>query len=571
VDGPDVELGAGEVFAGWRVERELARGGMGVLYLAHHPRLPRTDVIKVLSPYLSESSRFRDRFLAEANRMSTLSHPHVMPIHDSGTAENGTLYLVMPYIAGGDLRGLLKKVGSLEPRRASRLITQLAAALDAAHRIGVVHRDVKPENVMLSSVEPNDPDHVLLTDFGISREELSATTLTATGELLLTPAYAAPEQALGQPVDARADQYALACILVELLTGQPPYEGDVPVVMLMAHLQEPIPQIAVRFGLAPEIDGVLTKALAKSPGDRYASCRDFALAVRDVLDPSASRTTADNLTPVEPPVATLVTPPPVQSGSPSQPPSQPPSWPTPSLPPFSGQPDPKSRKPVWIWVAAIVVLIGAGVGIALGLSGGSKDKPSGQAGGGVFPSASASASPSSSPSATKTAAPSPAFAALLTRIPTAVVGSCTDTTSQLNSAEKPHVQTRATCSPDLGGHTLTVNYRTMLGNAAAITSYRGNVLGLGGNNHHGGNCLTLQPATGEQIGDVGFAQDLDVNQTPSRIWCSKSASDGTLWDLQNAAPAGSMRIMTEVQTSTAGGVATAQARFDDLEAVAPTK
>jgi eukaryotic-like serine/threonine-protein kinase len=555
VDEPGIELSTGEVFAGWRVERELARGGMGVLYLAHHPRLPRTDVIKVLSPYLSDSPRFRDRFLAEANRMSTLSHPHVMPIHDSGTAENGTLYLVMPYIAGGDLRGLLKIAGRLEPRRASRLITQLAAALDAAHRIGVVHRDVKPENVMLSSVEPHDPDHALLTDFGISREELSATTVTATGELLLTPAYAAPEQALGQAVDARADQYALACILVELLTGQPPYEGEAPVVMLMAHLQEPVPQVAARFGLPPGIDAVLARALAKSPDARYASCRDFALAVRGVLDPVAAQTTDALRQPLEA-VA------PTRNLSPSGPPS--------GLAPWHGappQPPAKSRRSLWLAIAGIVILAGGGVGIALGLSGGhSKDNSA--------VDTPTSTAPSSTPTSATTnpaATGSAAFVALVSRVPSAVAPTCTDTVAQLSAAQKPHVETQATCSLKLSGRTLVVLYQTVKGDAAAVTSYRMSVLKLGGANHHGGDCLTLQPTTSEGIGNVGLAQDTDVANIPSRIWCSKDPGDGTLYDLENTAPSGSLRIMTQMLTTDPGGVATAPQRLNDLATVAPLR
>ena len=540
-----VELGTGEVFAGWRVERELARGGMGVLYLAHHPRLPRMDVIKVLSPWLSEDARFRDRFLAEANRMSTLSHPHVMPIHDSGTADNGTLYLVMPYIAGGDLRGLLKTAGRLEPRRAARIIGQLAAALDAAHRIGVVHRDVKPENVMLASVEPNDPDHVLLTDFGISREELSVTTVTATGELLLTPAYAAPEQALGQRVDARADQYALACILVELLTGQPPYEGEAPVVMLMAHLQEPVPQLAARYGLPLELDTVLARALAKSPEARYPSCREFAQAVARVLDPTASKATNEPVTPVKPVPPQL--PRPTSSLSPSFSPALPPS-----SPPVNRQPG-RSKRTLWLAVAAIVVLAGAGGGIALGLSGGSKHA-----------SATTAAPHSAEPH-------SAAFSALLTRIPTAVAGSCKDTTAQLSAAEQPDVQTRASCSRSLPGRTLQVSYRAVKGTTDAVTAYRINVLKLGGQNHHGGSCLTLQPETPEGVGAVGFAKDLTIGTTPGRMWCSKDPADGSLWFLQNQAPAGALRIMTELLTTVPGGVSTAQARFNDLAAVIPVR
>ena len=282
-----LDLQPGQIFAGWRIERELARGGMGVLYLAHHPRLPRTDVIKVLSPMLSTDQRFRERFLREVTRMSTLSHPHLMTIHDSGESETGILYLVMPFISGGDLRALLKRGGPLPPSRAARIITQLGAALDAAHRVGVVHRDVKPENVLLAAVEPDDTDHAVLTDFGISREDMASNTLTATGELLLTPAYASPEQVLGQVVDARADQYALACILYELLTGEPPYRNDVQVVMLMAHVQEPIPRIGGRFGLPRAIDDVIARGMAKTAAERFPNCRALAQAATAALGVTA--------------------------------------------------------------------------------------------------------------------------------------------------------------------------------------------------------------------------------------------------------------------------------------------
>jgi serine/threonine protein kinase len=492
----------------------------------------------------------------------------------------------MPYIAGGDLRGLLKTVGRLEPRRASRLITQLAAALDAAHRIGVVHRDVKPENVMLSSVEPHDPDHALLTDFGISREELSATTVTATGELLLTPAYAAPEQALGQLVDARADQYALACILVELLTGQPPYEGEAPVVMLMAHLQEPVPQVAARFGLPPGIDAVLARALAKTPDARYPSCRDFALAVQEVLDPAASRTTdplrqslepvspTRNLPPSGPPRGPSSLPP---SGPPSPPPPvrrpQPPAGPPTGPPPWQGAPPQqpaKSRRSLWLAIGGIVVLAGAGAGIALALSGGSsKDH-----GATNIPTNAATNPAGNTPTSTATnpvVTGTPAFVALVSRVPPAVAPTCTDTTAQLNAAEQPRVEAQATCSLKLSGRTLVVSYQTVKGDDNAVTAYRMSVLKLGGANHHGGDCLTLQATTSEGVGNVGFAQDTDVDSIPSRIWCSKDPADGTLYDLENKAPDGSLRIITQMLTSDPGGVATAQQRLNDLAAVAPLR
>ncbi len=574
IDARSSELASGEVYAGWKVERELARGGMGVLYLARHPRLPRTDVIKVLSPYLSSSQRFRDRFLAEATRMSSLSHPHVMPIHDSGQADDGTLYLVMPFIAGGDLRKLIRETGPLEPRRAARLVAQVGAALDAAHRIGVVHRDVKPENVLLASVEPDDNDHALLTDFGISREELSATTLTATGELLLTPAYAAPEQALGHVVDARADQYALACILVELLTGRPPYENATPVALLMAHLQDPVPKVAARIGLSAELDDVLSRALSKQPENRYANCRDFANAAAAVLDPGGVRVTGETAKPVMPaadatvhaavPVSPPPSSPPPVAPPRSQPPSShppqnspPPNAPTPQLPqPFGdgygfGAPPPqrKSRRGVVLAVVGVLVVAGAGTGIAVAVSGGDGDKPA----------------------TTTPAASAQQYDALLARLPPTVSqsGACQNITGQLPANEKGRVQTLAKCTVGFTDATLTVTYRTLLGTSDQVTNFRQSVLGLGGKNHHGGNCATLTLDPGEQPSAVGFAQDVKHDTVDGRIFCSVSATDPKLWYLQFNLKEGSLPILTEAETTLTGGVATADARLSDLYGVSP--
>jgi hypothetical protein len=506
VSEPTPELSTGQVFAGWRVERELARGGMGVIYLAHHPRLPRTDVVKVLSPSLTADPRFRERFLREADRMSTLSHPHVMPIHDSGESEDGTLYLVMPFIAGGDLRELLRQHGRLEPARAVRLVAQLGAALDAAHRIGVVHRDVKPENVMLSSVEPDESDHALLTDFGISREQLTANSLTATGELLLTPAYAAPEQVLGRPTDARADQYALACILYELLTGKPPYADDVPVVMLMAHIQEPVPRIGGRFGIPAAMDDVLAKALAKQPEQRYASCREFAKAAADALAMHTSPMTAV-LQPTAAGYAPLPEP-------------------------------PRPRKRRWmVWAAAAAVLVTAGgVAAAVG-SGEGSSKPS-------------------------------AYTGLLSRVPSAVRGDCKDTTGELGADEQPYVITRATCTGTIEGHNLTVTYRTLKNNEKAIKKYRGDVLQLGATYNSPGDCSTFtsKDPAGVQ-GTKGFGQSSNDDRVYGSVWCN---SDGVLWFLQLNAAKTHFPVITEVHSSLGNAKADAPQRFKDLRVVAPT-
>jgi serine/threonine protein kinase len=564
------DLSTGQFFAGWRVERELARGGMSVLYLAHHPRLPRTDVIKVLSPQLSADHRFRERFLREVKRMSTLSHPHLMPIHDSGETDDGTLYLVMPYIAGGDLRGLLREGGPLAPARAARLTGQLAAALDAAHRVGVVHRDVKPENVLLASVEPDDSDHSLLTDFGISREDMGSNTLTATGELLLTPAYASPEQVLGRMVDARADQYALGCILFELLTGRPPYPNDVQVVMLMAHVQQPVPQLAAELGLPPAIDRVLARAMAKAPADRYPNCRSLAQAALAALDVTASsphpvvdlRETAYAPPPSSGGPASARPAPPVQpaptarQAPPARHPPQGPQAPPPRTPaplrgfgPASGfepsfpppvspsAPAPRRRRLAIAVLAAVVVAAGAGVAIAV-TGGGGSSKPSAD------------------------------YQALLARVPVGVRASCQDTTGQLSAPELSHVVARAACSKSIDGRDLTVHYRSLKGDANTIHKYRLGVLQLGGQFNSPGNCVTFQPTdTSIPLGIRGFAQNVVSPEVTGTLWCEK---DGTLWYLQASAKPGHPLILTAAHTSAGGAQAQAPQRFFDLGAVAPT-
>lgn len=557
VSEPVTVLSPGQVFAGWRIERELARGGMGVLYLAHHPRLPRTDVIKVLSPLLSSDQRFRERFLREVTRMSTLSHPHLMPIHDSGEAPDGTLYLVMPYIAGGDLRALLKAGGPLPPARAAKLVSQLGAALDAAHRVGVVHRDVKPENVLLASVEPDDSDHALLTDFGISREDMATNTLTATGELLLTPAYASPEQVLGGTVDARADQYALACILYELLTGEPPFRNDVQVVMLMAHVQEPIPKIAARLGLPPAIDEVIARGMAKSANERYPNCRALAQAAALALGVNAEdrhpsvdvRETLPAPPPLHPPASgpvpqqTFVSPPPVPATSQNPPPGYqhaPGPAPTPFFPGVPPQQPGRGKRRLLIALLAVIVVAGAGVGVALG-TGGSKG------GGGGTTSA--------------------AFTALLKRVPASIRSSCTDITAKVAPVAQPFVATLADCHTTVGGDAVIIDYRTLNGDAAAIKHYRTDLLGLGGTHHSPGNCQTFQSTDAGQHGTRGYSQVVDAAPLVGALWCD---GDGTLWYLQSDA-VGQKPIMTELRTSSpGGGQAGAEARYANLVQIAPT-
>jgi serine/threonine protein kinase len=215
-------------------------------------------------------------------------------------------YIAMRFVAGGTLQAVIAASGPLPPRRVAAFISPVASALDAAHAAGLVHRDVKPGNVLVD-VHPGGPEHAYLTDFGIARAMLSAGTLTAAGQFLGTPDYAAPEQVNGQPVDGRADQYALGCVAFEMLSGRVPFKREMPIAVLYAHLSTPPPRLsAVRPGLPAAVDGVLARAMAKTPDERYRACADFADALRTALglgpydpsrtlpDPPIARTQPDS-------------------------------------------------------------------------------------------------------------------------------------------------------------------------------------------------------------------------------------------------------------------------------------
>jgi len=273
----DPRIGS-ELF-GYRLEALLGRGGMGVVYKAYDSRLKRYVALKLIAPELSEDERFRDRFLAETELAASLEHPNVVPIHDAGEVD-GQLYLAMRYVEGGELKSLLETEGALEPARAVAICGQIAAALDAAHARGLVHRDVKPSNVLL-----DENEHVYLADFGLSRRLADPGGHGEGGFSVGTPAYAAPEQIEGGEVDGRADVYSLGCLMYECLTGQPPFERDSELAVLWAHVQEPPPNASEHSHpeLQVEIDPVLAKAMAKDPGDRYSSCGGLVAAAREAL------------------------------------------------------------------------------------------------------------------------------------------------------------------------------------------------------------------------------------------------------------------------------------------------
>src|SRR5262245_44811596 len=229
---PSADLRIGSGLLGYRIDQFVGRGGMGVVYRGHDARLKRNVALKLIAPEFSNDERFRERFLAETELAASLEHPNVVPIHDAGEIE-GQLYLAMRFVEGSDLQALLREEGSLEPARTLAICAQVASALDAAHERGLVHRDVKPSNVLLDANE-----HVYLADFGLSRR-LTRQVASAPHSLSLgTPAYAAPEQIEGADADGRADVYSLGCVLYECLAGEPPFPRSSQLAVLWAHLQD---------------------------------------------------------------------------------------------------------------------------------------------------------------------------------------------------------------------------------------------------------------------------------------------------------------------------------------------
>jgi YVTN family beta-propeller protein len=272
------DLSPGAVFAGHRIEGIAGRGGMGVVYRATHLALDHVVALKVIAPDLAGDERFRRRFGDESRIAVSIRHPNVVQIHHAGE-EDGLLFVTMDLIEGTDLRGLLRELGTLDPEHAVRITGPVAAALDAAHAKGLVHRDIKPGNVLIERREGHE-EHVYLTDFGLARAVEATTGITATGAFVGTLDYVAPEQIRGQRVDARSDVYALGCVLFETLTGNPPFAArDDKVAKMYAHLQEEPPRLRVlRPDLPGGLDGVIVRALAKEPDERYPSAGDLGRA-----------------------------------------------------------------------------------------------------------------------------------------------------------------------------------------------------------------------------------------------------------------------------------------------------
>jgi serine/threonine protein kinase len=371
----------GTVLAGYRVDSLLGRGGMSVVYLAEHMRLGRKVALKVLATPLAHDDSFRERFVRESQRAAELDHPNVIPIYDAGEIEggdsDGLLYIAMRYVAGHDLRSLLKQEGRLSVGRTLFVLEQVAGALDAAHDRNLIHRDVKPSNILIA-----DPsEHVYLTDFGVAKQT-TAPDLTRTGVFVGTVDYAAPEQIEGLTLGPRTDVYALGCVLFECLAGRLPYDREAEVAVMHAHLTLPPPKLSeVRPDLPKELDRVIAKALAKAPDQRFASASDLVDAAHSVV--LQRRTTsvqalessldeAPVAVPAEPPAVAAApdepsaAAPPLPSSSPAPPPAEPvaaeapaaasaadAAAPPPSAPGTAGA---SARLPRWAGTAALVAV-----------------------------------------------------------------------------------------------------------------------------------------------------------------------------------------------------------------------
>ena len=273
---------AGSWLGGYRLEEQVGAGGMAVVFRARDERLDRLVALKIMTPVMGSDEMFRQRFIRESRAAAAVDDPHIIPVYEAGEVGH-VLFIAMRFVRGGDVRSLLRREGPLPPERVASIISPVASALDAAHAAGLVHRDVKPANILLDR-RPGRPDHVYLSDFGLSKSAEVSLGLTAAGQFLGTPDYTAPEQIEGLPVDGRTDQYALACAVFELLTGQAPFHRSESFAAIWAHLNKPPPSLAERRPeLPPAADLVMAKALAKAQADRYQTCWEFADALRDAL------------------------------------------------------------------------------------------------------------------------------------------------------------------------------------------------------------------------------------------------------------------------------------------------
>lgn len=329
-----MSLAPGDLFAGYTVVRLLGTGGMGAVYLVDHPRLPRRDAIKVLLTSTADDPSFRDRFNLEAARAAALWHPHIVGVRDRGE-HDGHLWIAMEYVDGSDAAHLLAaQPTGMPPSDVADIVTAVAGALDYAHKNGILHRDVKPANIMVTDLDEDGQRRILLADFGIARPMDDTNGLTATNTTIGTIAYSAPEQLMGEPIDGRADQYALAATAYHLLTGTTLFPLDNQAAVISHHLTAPPPALAAKHPELAAIDTALARALSKKPEQRYARCVDFARAFHEATTSQgaaalAPTTQAPTSAPESEPTQAAAAAPPKKPAAPKQP--APPATATPPL------------------------------------------------------------------------------------------------------------------------------------------------------------------------------------------------------------------------------------------------
>ena len=399
-------LEIGSEIAGHRIEAIAGRGGMGVVYKATDLALKRIVALKLIAPSLAQDPEFRQRFKQESELAASLDHPNVVPIYTAGESD-GLLYVTMRFVEGTDLREMIAVSGALEPELATRIISQVASALDAAHKRGLVHRDIKPANILISGSK--GAGHAYLTDFGLTKKASSQSGLTKTGMIVGTMDYIAPEQLQGSTVDARADIYALACVLYQALSGQVPYPRDSDVAKMWGHMnEEPAPLPTLAPSLPSELVDVVTRGMAKDPADRFPSAGDFG---RAAVAASSGRETRDHgsvakgdaapndQTHVTPPNTALTpgfeatqpdgsgpgpgpppayTPPPPLTPPPISPTPQPQYQyqpPPPTTPPRPAPSSSSSRKPLIIGIVGGLAALVVVALLVVALSGGSSKSP----------------------------------------------------------------------------------------------------------------------------------------------------------------------------------------------------
>jgi serine/threonine-protein kinase len=374
MSGTEGESRVGTEFGRYRLRRLLGKGGMGEVYEAEDTEKDRIVALKLLPEAVSHDPVFRKRLQREAHSAGRLLEPHVVPIHDYGEID-GVMFVDMRMIDGTDLRKILKNYGPMTPARAVAIVRQIASALDAAHESGIMHRDVKPENILLTR-----DDFAYLVDFGIANAATDE-KLTELGTAVGTYAYMAPERFTNDEVTYRADIYALSCVLHECLTGSQPFPADSVSVVITSHLMQPIPRPSVmRPGIPAAFDHVIARGMAKKPADRYASAGDFAAAANDALtqrdqDQAANILQRSQHATMPAPYPTpQPTPPPYQTTPPPPPPPTPPAFPASSPAAFAGQWNPPppggptKRGTAWIPLAAaaaVFALVLGAVGVWL--------------------------------------------------------------------------------------------------------------------------------------------------------------------------------------------------------------